>query len=112
MKHGYVWKEKGERWYEPQHLLMGSEYFLHAYGSLYVTSGEVVKNVVLKNYDNLRMFSNEGESASQSITDTCVICKLSNNPNLQWSCLCQLFIWYCSIWHDLAKMGFCTATCV
>lgn len=62
MKHGYVWKEEGERWYEPQHLLVGNEYFLHAYGSLYATSGEVVKNVVLKNYDNLRLFSNEDTS--------------------------------------------------
>lgn len=62
MKHGYVWKEENAQWYEPQHLLMGSQYFLHAYGSLYVTSAAVAKKVIVKNFDDLRLFSNEDTS--------------------------------------------------
>jgi len=62
MKHGDVWKYEGTRWFEPQHILLGSDYFLHAYGSLYVMSREVVEKVIIRNMDNLRMLANEDTS--------------------------------------------------
>ncbi|KXZ43951.1 hypothetical protein GPECTOR_77g5 [Gonium pectorale] len=61
MKHGYVFKEPGARWYEPQHLLLGPAYYLHAYGSAYVLSSEVVRRVILPNYHSLRLQANEGK---------------------------------------------------
>lgn len=59
IKHGYVWEEEGSRWYEPKHLLIGKEYYLHAYGSIYVLPREVVENVIVKNFHNLRILANE-----------------------------------------------------
>lgn len=59
MKHGSVWTHPGTRWYEPNHLLTGPSYYMHAYGSLYVLSGKVVHEVIAKNFDNLRMLANE-----------------------------------------------------
>lgn len=43
MKHGYPWRQPGTRWYEPQHLLVGYTYWLHAYGSLYAIAGPVAR---------------------------------------------------------------------
>jgi hypothetical protein len=59
MKHGDVWKKPGTRWYEPRNLLIGKAYYLHAYGSIYVLSGDVVERVVVRNFDNLRLLANE-----------------------------------------------------
>ncbi|GMH38226.1 hypothetical protein BSKO_06110 [Bryopsis sp. KO-2023] len=59
MKHGYVWKEENTRWFEPQHLLLGNEYYLHAYGSIYVMSKRTVEDVIVRNFNNLRYFANE-----------------------------------------------------
>lgn len=60
MKNGYVWKEEGSRWFEPQNVLLGDAYYLHAYGSIYVLSRKTVEEVILRNYNNLRIFANEG----------------------------------------------------
>lgn len=59
MKHGYVWKEEDTRWFEPKHLLLGNEYYLHAYGSIYVMSKRTVEDVIVRNFNNLRYFANE-----------------------------------------------------
>ncbi len=40
MKHGYVFKEPRARWYEPQHLLLGSSYYMHAYGRCVYETGD------------------------------------------------------------------------
>ena len=60
MKHGSVWTTPGSRWYEPSFLLIGATYYMHAYGSIYVMSGRTVDKVVVRNFNYLRMFANEG----------------------------------------------------
>eukprot|EP01025_Chloroclados_australasicus_P015974 TRINITY_DN1779_c0_g3_i1.p1 TRINITY_DN1779_c0_g3~~TRINITY_DN1779_c0_g3_i1.p1 ORF type:complete len:500 (-),score=47.29 TRINITY_DN1779_c0_g3_i1:810-2114(-) len=62
MKHGQVWKTPGTRWYEPAHLMLASDYYLHAYGSFYIISGDVAHDVILLNKDKLRMLANEDTS--------------------------------------------------
>lgn len=59
MKHGHVWATENSRWHEPQHLLFGGDYFLHAYGSIYAMHRTVVENVILRNFNSLRIFANE-----------------------------------------------------
>eukprot|EP00210_Caulerpa_lentillifera_P004025 g3840.t1 len=59
MKHGHVWSTENSRWYEPKHLLLGGDYFLHAYGSIYAVQRKVVENVILRNFNSLRHFANE-----------------------------------------------------
>lgn len=61
MKHGYVWKEENTRWYEPKHLLLGNQYYLHAYGSIYALPRRTVEDVIIRNFNNLRFFANEGK---------------------------------------------------
>ncbi|PNH08278.1 putative beta-1,3-galactosyltransferase 14, partial [Tetrabaena socialis] len=62
MKRGKVWTEAGARWYEPQHLLLGPTYFMHAYGSAYALSAPVVRRVIQRNYHHLRLLANEDTS--------------------------------------------------
>jgi hypothetical protein len=45
MKHGYPLKSPGTKWYEPAHLLVGPNYWLHTYGSIYAISGPVARSV-------------------------------------------------------------------
>ncbi|KIZ05988.1 hypothetical protein MNEG_1961 [Monoraphidium neglectum] len=59
LKNGAVWTEPGTRWYEPQHLLLGSNYYLHSYGSIYALRGRAVEDVIVRNLDNLRLLANE-----------------------------------------------------
>eukprot|EP01026_Neomeris_dumetosa_P069082 TRINITY_DN680_c5_g1_i1.p1 TRINITY_DN680_c5_g1~~TRINITY_DN680_c5_g1_i1.p1 ORF type:complete len:331 (-),score=45.76 TRINITY_DN680_c5_g1_i1:561-1553(-) len=60
MKHGQVFKSG--KWFEPNHLMLASEYYLHAYGSIYVISGKIAREVILKNQNYLRMLANEDTS--------------------------------------------------
>ncbi|KAK3426936.1 hypothetical protein EUGRSUZ_F03260 [Eucalyptus grandis] len=46
MKKGQVFTNPQLKWYEPLHHLLGSEYFLHAYGPLYILSADVVASLV------------------------------------------------------------------
>ncbi|EFJ46484.1 hypothetical protein VOLCADRAFT_46325, partial [Volvox carteri f. nagariensis] len=62
MKNGWVFRDPKHRWYEPQYLLLGSDYFLHAYGSAYVLSAEAVRQVIIHNYQHLRLLANEDTS--------------------------------------------------
>ncbi|KAJ8442851.1 hypothetical protein Cgig2_016317 [Carnegiea gigantea] len=45
--------------YESQGHLIGNEYFLHAYGPMYILSAEVVAALATARNNSLRMFSNE-----------------------------------------------------
>ncbi|KAH9621000.1 hypothetical protein KSS87_021903 [Heliosperma pusillum] len=45
--------------YESQGHLIGNEYFLHAYGPMYILSAEVVASLATARNNSLRMFSNE-----------------------------------------------------
>lgn len=45
--------------YEKSGHLIGNEYFLHAYGPIYVLSAEVVASLASARNNSLRMFSNE-----------------------------------------------------
>ncbi|CAI0545100.1 unnamed protein product [Linum tenue] len=45
--------------YEPLHYMLGSEYFLHAYGPFYALSADVVASLVALRNNSFRMFSNE-----------------------------------------------------
>ncbi|XP_019464903.1 PREDICTED: probable beta-1,3-galactosyltransferase 14 [Lupinus angustifolius] len=59
MKKGSVFTDPKFKWYEPLSYLLGQEYFLHAYGPLYVLSADVVSSLVALRNDSFRMFSNE-----------------------------------------------------
>ncbi|KAL2548506.1 putative beta-1 [Forsythia ovata] len=45
--------------YEKSGQLIGNEYFLHAYGPIYVLSAEVVASLAIARNNSLRMFNNE-----------------------------------------------------
>ncbi|CAN6443819.1 unnamed protein product [Victoria cruziana] len=59
MKRGSVFTDPKLKWYEPLSHLIGSEYFLHAYGPIYALSVEVVASLAALPNNSLRMFSNE-----------------------------------------------------
>ncbi|KAL2326792.1 hypothetical protein Fmac_020219 [Flemingia macrophylla] len=46
MKKGPVFTDPKLKWYEPLSYLLGKEYFLHAYGPIYVLSADVVSSLV------------------------------------------------------------------
>eukprot|EP00256_Glycine_max_P053754 XP_014620454.1 probable beta-1,3-galactosyltransferase 14 isoform X2 [Glycine max] len=59
MKKGPVFTDPKLKWYEPLSHLLGKEYFLHAYGPIYVLSADVVQSLIALRNDSFRMFSNE-----------------------------------------------------
>ncbi|KAJ4708195.1 Hexosyltransferase [Melia azedarach] len=59
MKKGPVIIDPKLKWYEKSGHLIGNEYFLHAYGPIYVLSAEVVASLAAARNNSLRMFSNE-----------------------------------------------------
>ncbi|GLU18079.1 hypothetical protein SLE2022_343990 [Rubroshorea leprosula] len=59
MKKGPVFTNPKLKWYEPQSNLLGTEYFLHAYGPIYALSADVVVSLVSLRNNSFRMFSNE-----------------------------------------------------
>ncbi|XP_074317315.1 putative beta-1,3-galactosyltransferase 12 [Silene latifolia] len=59
MKKGPVITDPKMKWYESQGHLIGNEYFLHAYGPMYILSAEVVASLATARNNSLRMFSNE-----------------------------------------------------
>ncbi|GMG99111.1 hypothetical protein Nepgr_000951 [Nepenthes gracilis] len=59
MKKGPVITDPKMKWYESQGHLIGNEYFLHAYGPIYILSAEVVASLASARNNSLRMFSNE-----------------------------------------------------
>lgn len=59
MKKGPVFTDPKLKWYEPLAYLLGSEYFLHAYGPIYALSADVVASLVALRNNSFRMFSNE-----------------------------------------------------
>ncbi|XP_015573160.1 probable beta-1,3-galactosyltransferase 12 [Ricinus communis] len=59
MKKGPVITDPKLKWYEKSGDLIGSEYFLHAYGPIYVLSADVVASLAASRNNSLRMFNNE-----------------------------------------------------
>lgn len=59
MKKGPVITDPKMKWYEKSGHLIGNEYFLHAYGPIYVLSAEVVASLAAARNNSLRMFNNE-----------------------------------------------------
>ncbi|CAN1159844.1 Probable beta-1,3-galactosyltransferase 12 [Linum perenne] len=57
MKKGPVITDPKLKWYEKSGHLIGNEYFLHAYGPIYVLSADIVASLAVAR--NNRMFSNE-----------------------------------------------------
>ncbi|XP_010526149.1 PREDICTED: probable beta-1,3-galactosyltransferase 12 [Tarenaya hassleriana] len=62
MKKGPVITDPKLKWYEKQGNLIGNEYFLHAYGPIYVLSAEIVASLAAARNGSLRMFNNEDVS--------------------------------------------------
>ena len=61
MKTGQIFTDPNLRWYEPQHVLLGSRsYFAHAWGTAYVLSGRTAAFLATLPVDALRFFMNEG----------------------------------------------------
>uniref|UniRef100_A0A5B7B8S0 Hexosyltransferase n=1 Tax=Davidia involucrata TaxID=16924 RepID=A0A5B7B8S0_DAVIN len=59
MKKGPVITDTKLKWYEKSGHLIGNEYFLHAYGPIYILSAEVLASLAIARNNSLRMFSNE-----------------------------------------------------
>ncbi|XAR70796.1 Galactosylxylosylprotein 3-beta-galactosyltransferase [Bertholletia excelsa] len=59
MKKGPVITDPKLKWYEESGHLIGNEYFLHAYGPIYVLSAEVVASLAVARNNSLRIFNNE-----------------------------------------------------
>ncbi|PWZ10367.1 putative beta-1,3-galactosyltransferase 12 [Zea mays] len=59
MKKGPVVNDPNLKWYESSWELLGNEYFMHASGSLYALSSEVVEALATAKSDSLRMFDYE-----------------------------------------------------
>ncbi|CAK9276014.1 unnamed protein product [Sphagnum jensenii] len=59
MKKGPVITDAKFKWFEPNGYMLGSEYFLHAYGPIYALSAEVVASLSAARNNSLRMFMNE-----------------------------------------------------
>lgn len=59
MKKGHVITDPKMKWYEKSGHLIGNEYFLHAYGPIYVLSANVVASLAAARNNSLRMFSTE-----------------------------------------------------
>ncbi|KAI5556539.1 hypothetical protein BDE02_18G043100 [Populus trichocarpa] len=59
LRPGPVITDPHKKWYEKSGHLIGKEYFLHAYGPIYVPSAEVVASLAAARNNSLRMFSNE-----------------------------------------------------
>ncbi|XP_010472638.1 PREDICTED: probable beta-1,3-galactosyltransferase 12 [Camelina sativa] len=59
MKKGPVITDPKLKWYEKQGHLIGNEYFLHAYGPIYILSAEIVASLAAARNGSLRMFNNE-----------------------------------------------------
>ncbi|XP_062230986.1 probable beta-1,3-galactosyltransferase 12 [Phragmites australis] len=59
MKKGPVVNDPNMKWYESSWELLGNEYFMHASGSLYALSSEVVGAISTATNDSLRMFDYE-----------------------------------------------------
>ena len=65
MKTGQIFTDPRLRWYEPQHVLLGSKsYFAHAWGTAYVLSGRTAAFLATLPPDALRFFMNEGAPTS------------------------------------------------
>ncbi|KAL1204373.1 putative beta-1,3-galactosyltransferase 12 [Cardamine amara subsp. amara] len=62
MKKGPVITDPKLKWYEKQGNLIGNEYFLHAYGPIYILSVEIVASLAAARNGSLRMFNNEDVS--------------------------------------------------
>ena len=60
MKHGHVHHDPANKWFEPEHVLLGQEYHLNAYGSIYIIAGHVLDGIVVPNAGSLRRLANEG----------------------------------------------------
>jgi hypothetical protein len=61
MKRGQIFTNPNQRWYEPQHGLLGdSDYFTHTWGTIYVLSGRAAAWISGFNPGNMRYFNNEG----------------------------------------------------
>ena len=59
MKRGEVHMDPHLKWFEPQHALLGREYFSHTWGSLYVLSGRAADAISSISPSLLRRFGNE-----------------------------------------------------
>lgn len=64
MKNGPVYSDKKYRWHERQWPLLGGNYFTHAWGTLYVLSGRIARQIGDIPDGSLRFFSNEGVEAA------------------------------------------------
>ncbi|KAK1375790.1 Hexosyltransferase [Heracleum sosnowskyi] len=62
MKRGHVITNPKIKWYEKSANVIGSEYFLHAYGPIYALSAGVVASLAVARNNSLRMFNNEDVS--------------------------------------------------
>lgn len=60
MKQGVVQNQPDHRWFEPAAVLLGTKYYMHGMGGVYVVAGNVVTDVLAPNAHLLRRLSFEG----------------------------------------------------
>ena len=59
MKTGPIYTSRQYRWFEPQHAVLGGEYFTHCWGTIYVLSGHAADLLAAMDPSKLRFFANE-----------------------------------------------------
>ncbi|KAE8782365.1 putative beta-1,3-galactosyltransferase 12 [Hordeum vulgare] len=88
MKKGPVVSDPNMEWYESSYGLLGNEYFMHASGSLYALSSEVVGAIATTYNESLRMFDYEDVTVGSWMLamnvnheDNCAMCDSTCTPN-------------------------------
>jgi hypothetical protein len=68
MTKGAVIDDPSHNWHEPAHVLLGKDYHMRAFGSLYILSGSALRDVIIPNKDRLRLLGNEGVMLASVLT--------------------------------------------
>lgn len=97
MKTGGIVTNQQQRWYEPQHVVLGSStYFTHAWGSIYVVSGQVAYDIARIRQGRLRYLANEGGWTCEQSLGPHVLSFISTEASAQgkhmnrpWQAVCR-----------------------
>lgn len=71
MKNGAVLGQPDHRWFEPAAQLIGSNYYMHALGAVYVVAGRVVSEALVPNAHLLRRLTFEGVPSVTRVRRLC-----------------------------------------
>ncbi|CAI7770893.1 unnamed protein product, partial [Closterium sp. NIES-54] len=118
MKKGAVGSNPNIKWYERKSWLLGSHYFVHAFGAIYLLSYDVVNILNAIPEDGLSMFTNEDVSVGAWMLafdvqheKTAYLCRKDCTPSAVaiWEPLCAVTIPLLFLLHILVLRYSCLA---